>query len=57
MRTIRSLALVTAALTSGLVSGLGCAAGDRLYVLMTQLDQSDAAQVSAGAAFAASFRP
>ncbi len=39
------------------VSGLGCAAGDRLYVLMTQLDQSDAAQVSAGAAFTASFRP
>ena len=39
------------------VAGLGCASGDRLYVLMTQLDQSDPAQVSAGKAFTASFRP
>jgi hypothetical protein len=39
------------------VAGIGCAAGDRLYVVMTQIDQSDAAQVAAAAAFRSSFRP
>ena len=39
------------------VAGLACASGDRLYVLITQLDQSVAAQQNAAAAFKASFRP
>ena len=39
------------------VSGIGCAAGDRIYMLMTEHDQTDSKQVSASRSFVASFRP
>ncbi len=39
------------------VTGLGCAAGDRIYLLTTEHDQTDSKQVAASRAFTASFRP
>lgn len=39
------------------ISGIGCAAGDRLYHVMTEHDAADATQVAASQAFIASFKP
>lgn len=39
------------------ISGIGCKAGERLYMVMTEHDPADAAQVAASAEFIKSFRP